>query len=94
LSLSFIISIKPAVVPVGWTSTRPCTRDGCSIAKRQAILAPAPSPNITACGIFNWSRIIINSLAISSNDGYFLANEIDYNQIFKINKSFTRYLKE
>lgn len=72
LSLSFIISIKPAVVPVGWTSTRPWTRDGCSIAKRQAILAPAPSPNRTACGIFNWSTTLINSLAISSNVGYLL----------------------
>jgi len=72
LSLSFIISIKPAVEPVGWTSTRPCTRDGYSIAKRQAIFAPAPSPNITVCGIFNWSTTFINSLAISSNVGYLL----------------------
>ena len=71
-NLSFIISMKPAVVPVGCTKTRPWTRDGCSMAKRQAMFAPAPSPNTMVWGIFRWSRILINSLAISSNVGYFL----------------------
>ena len=89
-SLSFIISMKPAVVPVGCTRTRPWTREGCSIEKRQAIFAPAPSPKITACGIFSRSRILISSPAISSNEGYFLSTAREI-RVFVSNDQRTRY---